>query len=126
NEISTSMTDIERNLNATVKKAEQETRDLVSNAKHGALVPNIIDALKYGAATSAITVPVLNVLLSSQKDVAFISSPSSSWDMAFFNNRARLPNYKEGVTLWHPLNISLVIKLIFFFLLFLTVLIVFS
>src|SRR5699024_12666700 len=55
NEISTSMTNIKRNLNETVKKAEQETRDLVSNAKHGALVTNIIDALKYGAATSAIT-----------------------------------------------------------------------
>src|SRR5699024_354557 len=53
NEISTSMTNIKRNLNETVKKAEQETRDLVSNAKHGALVTNIIDALKYGAATSA-------------------------------------------------------------------------
>src|SRR5699024_2082251 len=59
NEISTSMTNIKRNLNETVKKAEQETRDLVSNAKHGALVTNIIDALKYGAATSAITIPVL-------------------------------------------------------------------
>src|SRR5699024_12658247 len=46
NEISTSMTNIKRNLNETVKKAEQETRDLVSNAKHGALVTNIIDALK--------------------------------------------------------------------------------
>src|SRR5699024_12861856 len=57
NEISTSMTNIKRNLNETVKKAEQETRDLVSNAKHGALVTNIIDALKYGAATSAITIP---------------------------------------------------------------------
>src|SRR5699024_11840330 len=34
NEISTSMTNIKRNLNETVKKAEQETRDLVSNAKH--------------------------------------------------------------------------------------------
>ncbi|KAB24156.1 hypothetical protein W452_02661, partial [Staphylococcus aureus VET0128R] len=41
-----------------------ETRDLVSNAKHGALVTNIIDALKYGAATSAITIPVLYLLLS--------------------------------------------------------------
>src|SRR5690625_4320659 len=64
NEISTSMTNIKRNLNETVKKAEQETRDLVSNAKHGALVTNIIDALKYGAATSAITIPVLFFLLS--------------------------------------------------------------
>src|SRR5699024_11699079 len=62
NEISTSMTNIKRNLNETVKKAEQETRDLVSNAKHGALVTNIIDALKYGAATSAITIPVLYFL----------------------------------------------------------------
>src|SRR5699024_3661994 len=64
NEISTSMTNIKRNLNETVKKAEQETRDLVSNAKHGALVTNIIDALKYGAATSATTIPVLYFLLS--------------------------------------------------------------
>src|SRR5699024_3627421 len=61
---STSMTNIKRNLNETVKKAEQETRDLVSNAKHGALVTNIIDALKYAAATSAITIPVLYFLLS--------------------------------------------------------------
>src|SRR5699024_12825198 len=59
NEISTSMTNIKRNLNETVKKAEQETRDLVSNAKIGALVTNIIDAIKYGAATSAITIPVI-------------------------------------------------------------------
>src|SRR5699024_2264765 len=64
NEKSTSMTNIKRNLNETVKKAEQETRDLVSNAKHGTLVTNIIDALKYGAATSAITIPVLYFLLS--------------------------------------------------------------
>src|SRR5699024_2999440 len=64
NEISTSMTNIKRNLNETVKKAEQDTRDLVSNAKRGALVTNIIDALKYGAATSAITIPVLYFLLS--------------------------------------------------------------
>src|SRR5699024_313188 len=64
NEISTSMTNIQRKLNETVKKAEQETRDLASNAKHGALVTNIIDALKYGAATSAITIPVLYFLLS--------------------------------------------------------------
>src|SRR5699024_6150418 len=55
NETRTSMTNTKRNLNETVKKAEQETRDLVSNAKHGALVTNSIDALKYGAATSAIT-----------------------------------------------------------------------
>src|SRR5699024_10654647 len=64
NEIRRTMTNIKRNLNETVKKAEQETRDLVSNAKHGALVTNIIDALKYGAATSAITIPVLYFLLS--------------------------------------------------------------
>src|SRR5699024_2649952 len=64
NEIITSMRNIRRNLNETVKKAKQETRDLVSNAKHGALVTNIIDALKYGAATSAITIPVLYFLLS--------------------------------------------------------------
>src|SRR5699024_7336416 len=64
NEISTSMTNIKRNLNETDKKAEQVTRELVYNAKHGALVTNIIDALKYGAATSAITIPVLYFLLS--------------------------------------------------------------
>src|SRR5699024_12881523 len=63
-EISTRMTNIKRNLNETVKKAEQEPRDLVSNEKHGALVTNIIDALKYGAATSAIIIPVLYFLLS--------------------------------------------------------------
>src|SRR5699024_7419262 len=67
NEISTSMTNMKRNLNETVEKAEQETRDLVSNAKHRALVTNIIDALKYVAATSAITIPVLYFLLSYQK-----------------------------------------------------------
>ncbi|HAR1341689.1 TPA: hypothetical protein IZ330_002621, partial [Enterococcus faecium] len=44
--------------------ARQETMDLVSSAKHGALVTNIIDALKYGVATSAITVPILYLLLS--------------------------------------------------------------
>src|SRR5699024_873218 len=64
NEISTSMTNIKRNLNETVKKAEKETRDLVSNTKHEELVTNIIDALEYGAATSAITIPVLYLLLS--------------------------------------------------------------
>src|SRR5699024_12870790 len=62
NEIGTSMTNIKRNLNETVKKAEQEVRDLVSNAKHGALVTNIIDALQYGAATSAITIQHLYYL----------------------------------------------------------------
>src|SRR5699024_6292133 len=55
--------EMEKSNNKTIK-AEQETRDLVSNAKHGALVTNIIDALKYGAATSAITIPVLYFLLS--------------------------------------------------------------
>src|SRR5699024_7976884 len=64
NDISTSMTNIKRNLNETDKKAEQETRDLVSSAKQGELVTNIIDALKYGAATCAITIPVLYFLLS--------------------------------------------------------------
>src|SRR5699024_3736830 len=64
NETNTSMTKLKINLNETVKKAEQETRDLVYNAKHGSLVTNIIDALKYGAATSAITIPVLYFLLS--------------------------------------------------------------
>src|SRR5699024_1158063 len=64
NEISTNMNNIKRNLNETVKKEEERKRDLVSNAKHGALVTNIIDALKYGAATSAITISVLYFLLS--------------------------------------------------------------
>src|SRR5699024_3416559 len=64
NEISTSMTNLKNNLNSVVKKAKKETTDLVSNAKHGALVTNIIDALKYGAATSVITVPILYFLLS--------------------------------------------------------------
>src|SRR5699024_9501867 len=64
NDISTSMTNIKRNLNETIQKAEHEVSDLVSNTKHGALVTNIIDALKYGAATSAITIPVLYLLLS--------------------------------------------------------------
>src|SRR5699024_9315117 len=64
NEISTSMTNIKRNHNETIKKAEQETKNLVSNAKHGTLITNIIDSLKYGAATSAITIPVLYFLLS--------------------------------------------------------------
>src|SRR5699024_5044315 len=64
NEISTSMTNVKVNIKERVKKAEQETSDLVSNAKHGALVTNIIDALKYGAATRAITIPVLYLLLS--------------------------------------------------------------
>src|SRR5699024_5848391 len=63
-EIIRSRNNIKRNRNETVKKAEQETRNLVSNTKHGALVTNIIDALKYGAATSAITIPVLYFLLS--------------------------------------------------------------
>src|SRR5690625_2667663 len=62
NEISTSMTNIKRNLNETVKKAEQETRDLVSNAKHGALVTPIIDAVTCGAATRALILPVLSLL----------------------------------------------------------------
>src|SRR5699024_7693291 len=65
NEISTSMMNVRNNLNEVVNEAKSETRDLVSNAKHGALVTNIIDALKYGAATSAITIPVLYFLLSS-------------------------------------------------------------
>src|SRR5699024_5803570 len=64
NDISTSMTNMKGTPNETVKKAEQETRILVSNAKHGTLVTNIIDALTYGAATSAITIPVLYFLLS--------------------------------------------------------------
>src|SRR5699024_9553040 len=63
NEKSTRMTNIMRNINEAMKKTEQETRDLVCNAKHGALLTNIIGALKYGAATSRITIPVLNFLL---------------------------------------------------------------
>src|SRR5699024_3205947 len=64
NDISTIMTNINRNINETVKKAVQETRDLDYNAKQEVLVTNIINALKYGAATSAITNPVLYLLLS--------------------------------------------------------------
>src|SRR5699024_3466389 len=41
-EISTSRTNIKRNPNETVKKAEQETRDFVTNPKHGALLTKII------------------------------------------------------------------------------------
>src|SRR5699024_3210647 len=74
NEITTSMTNIKRKLKEPLKKAEQETRELGSNATHGALVTNIIDALKYGAATSAITIPVLYFLLSKQKEVAFMAT----------------------------------------------------
>src|SRR5699024_8357812 len=64
NEISTSMTNIKRNLNETVKKAEQETKALLSNAKHATVVTNIIYALKYCAATSSITISVLYFLIS--------------------------------------------------------------
>src|SRR5699024_5758255 len=64
NEIRTSMKNIKRNLNETDKKEEQETWDLVYNTKHETLVTNIIAELKYGAATSAITIPVLYLLLS--------------------------------------------------------------
>src|SRR5699024_3710496 len=60
----TSTRNTQNNLNSVVKKARQETTDLVSSEKHGALVTNIIDALKYGAATSVITVPILYLLLS--------------------------------------------------------------
>ncbi|MDN8683071.1 hypothetical protein Q0M91_14735, partial [Staphylococcus aureus] len=63
-EIKSSVRNMQNNLNSVVKKARQETMDLVSSAKHGALVTNIIDALKYGAATSVITVPILYLLLS--------------------------------------------------------------
>src|SRR5690625_7600222 len=70
-EIKSSVRNMQNNLNSVVKKARQETTDLVSSAKHGALVTNIIDALKYGAATSAITIPVLYLLLSYQKEVDF-------------------------------------------------------
>src|SRR5699024_9155058 len=64
NEISTSMTNIKRNLNETVKKGEQESRDLVSNAKHGTLVTSIIDTFKYGADESEFTIPVIYLHLS--------------------------------------------------------------
>src|SRR5699024_5726506 len=62
-EIKSSVRNMQNNLNSVVKKARQETMDLVSSAKHGALVTNIIDALKYGAATSVITIPILYLLL---------------------------------------------------------------
>src|SRR5699024_5942683 len=63
-EIKSSVRNMQNNLNSVVKIASQETADLVSSAKHGALVANIVDSLKYGAATSAITIPVLYLLLS--------------------------------------------------------------
>src|SRR5699024_12055944 len=63
NEISTSMTNINRNLNERVKKAEQETRDLVSYAKHETLVTTIIYALKYGAAANEFQIPVHNLII---------------------------------------------------------------
>src|SRR5699024_12204573 len=47
NEISTSTTNIKRNINETVKKAEKETRDIVYNEKQGDIVTNNIDSIKY-------------------------------------------------------------------------------
>src|SRR5699024_5282406 len=41
-EISTSMTNIKRNLNDAAKEGKQETSDLAYNAKHGTRVTNII------------------------------------------------------------------------------------
>src|SRR5699024_8206338 len=58
-EIKSSIGNMKNNLKSVVKKAKKETMDLVSNAKHGALVTNVIDAFKYGIATSVITVSVL-------------------------------------------------------------------
>src|SRR5699024_5606253 len=74
-EITSSISNMESKNTKIVKKANQETTDLVSkakkevnklvgNAKHDALITNTIDALKYGAATSVITVPILYLLLS--------------------------------------------------------------
>ena len=74
-EITSNISNMEKKNKEIVKRANQETTDLVfkakkevekmvGNAKHGALVTNITDALKYGAATSVITVPVLYLLLS--------------------------------------------------------------
>src|SRR5699024_5908889 len=62
-EIKSSVSNLQNNLNSVIKKVRQESMDLVSSAKHGALVTNIIDALKYGAATSVITIPILYLLL---------------------------------------------------------------
>src|SRR5699024_12682087 len=75
NEITWSISNMESKNEKVVKKANQETSDLVSkakkevvklvgNAKHDAFITNTIDALKYGAATSAFTVPILYFLLS--------------------------------------------------------------
>lgn len=63
NELNTSMKQINRNIEKIVRDAEQKTLKLVSNAKHGAFITHWIDALKYGAATSIITVPILYFLL---------------------------------------------------------------
>lgn len=74
-EIMSNMNKMGKEHERIVTKANQETTDLVSktekkldklvgNAKHGALVTNIVDAFKYGLATSVITIPVLYVLLS--------------------------------------------------------------
>lgn len=46
-------------LNNTVNHAKKEIKDLVSKAKHDAFIANWIDTIKYGTATSAITVPIL-------------------------------------------------------------------
>src|SRR5690625_103771 len=61
--ITRSIKNMESKNNEVVKKAKKEATNLVSNAKHGALVTNVIDALKYGVATSVITVPILYILL---------------------------------------------------------------
>src|SRR5690625_5650640 len=55
-EIKSSVRNMQNNLNSVVKKARQATTDVVTSAKHGALVTYIIDALKYCASTSAISV----------------------------------------------------------------------
>src|SRR5699024_933262 len=62
-EIKSSVGNMKNNLNSVVKQAKKETTDLVSRAKHDAFIANWIDAIKYGAATSAITVPILYILL---------------------------------------------------------------
>lgn len=51
-------------MNEVLTEAKNETKDLVAKGKKGALIMFWTDALKYGAATSVITIPDLYVLLS--------------------------------------------------------------
>jgi ElaB/YqjD/DUF883 family membrane-anchored ribosome-binding protein len=59
NKIRTSTNEMQKELNKVVKDAQQDSRDLVSKAKKGAMASYWGDAVKYGLATSGITVPLL-------------------------------------------------------------------